>query len=89
MRAILPDIFTWSWLSEPHGYDFNGYLVVHAEGLLNEEWQNPSLAMCRTNEPVRVRVPARSSRPVSLRVHPCRATIDHLQVQWRRDETKS
>lgn len=34
MRAILPDIFTWSWFSEPHGYDFNGYLVVHDEGNL-------------------------------------------------------
>jgi glyoxylase-like metal-dependent hydrolase (beta-lactamase superfamily II) len=34
MREILPDIFTWSWFSEPHGYDFNGYLVRHADGNL-------------------------------------------------------
>ena len=34
MREILPDIFTWSRPSEPHGYDFNGYLVRHAEGNL-------------------------------------------------------
>jgi glyoxylase-like metal-dependent hydrolase (beta-lactamase superfamily II) len=34
MREILPDIFTWSWYSEPHGYDFNGYLVRHADGNL-------------------------------------------------------
>ena len=34
MREILPDIFTWSRFSEPHGYDFNGYLVRHAEGNL-------------------------------------------------------
>ena len=34
MREILPDIFTWSRLSEPHGYDFNGYLVHHAGGNL-------------------------------------------------------
>jgi glyoxylase-like metal-dependent hydrolase (beta-lactamase superfamily II) len=27
MREILPDIFTWAWFSEPHGYDFNGYLI--------------------------------------------------------------
>lgn len=27
MREILTDVFTWSRLSEPHGYDFNGYLV--------------------------------------------------------------
>ncbi|HJU23819.1 MAG TPA: MBL fold metallo-hydrolase [Casimicrobiaceae bacterium] len=27
MNEILPGIFTWSRLSEPHGYNFNGYLV--------------------------------------------------------------
>lgn len=27
MREIITDIFTWSWFSEPHGYNFNGYLV--------------------------------------------------------------
>ena len=34
MREILPDIFTWSRFSEPHGYDFNGYLIRHADGNL-------------------------------------------------------
>ena len=34
MREILPDILTWSWFSEPHGYEFNGYLVRHADGNL-------------------------------------------------------
>ena len=34
MREILPDIYTWSWFSQPHGYDFNGYLVRHREGNL-------------------------------------------------------
>jgi glyoxylase-like metal-dependent hydrolase (beta-lactamase superfamily II) len=34
MREILPDVFTWSWFSEPHGYDFNGYLVRHGDGNL-------------------------------------------------------
>ena len=34
MHPILPEIFTWSRLSEPHGYDFNGYLVRHADGNL-------------------------------------------------------
>ena len=34
MREILPGIFTWSWFSEPHGYEFNGYLVRHADGNL-------------------------------------------------------
>lgn len=34
MREILKDIFTWPWFSEPHGYNFNGYLVCHAGGNL-------------------------------------------------------
>jgi len=31
MNEIVADIFTWAWLSEPHGYNFNGYLVCHGE----------------------------------------------------------
>ncbi len=34
MREFLPDIFVWSQFSEPHGYDFNGTLLLHAEGNL-------------------------------------------------------
>lgn len=34
MNEIVPDIFTWAWFSEPHGYNFNGYLVRHTEGNL-------------------------------------------------------
>jgi glyoxylase-like metal-dependent hydrolase (beta-lactamase superfamily II) len=34
MQEILPDIYTWSWFSEPHGYNFNGYLVRHGDGNL-------------------------------------------------------
>ncbi len=34
MREILGDIFTWSRLSEPHGYDFNGHLIRHPDGNL-------------------------------------------------------
>jgi glyoxylase-like metal-dependent hydrolase (beta-lactamase superfamily II) len=34
MREILGDIFTWSRLSEPHGYDFNGHLIRQADGNL-------------------------------------------------------
>lgn len=32
MREIVPDVWTWSWLSPPHGYDFNGHLVLHSGG---------------------------------------------------------
>jgi len=34
MREVLSSIFTWPWFSEPHGYNFNGYLVCHAGGNL-------------------------------------------------------
>jgi len=34
MREILPAIFTWPWFSQPHGYNFNGWLVCHPEGNL-------------------------------------------------------
>src|SRR3546814_16426735 len=32
MQEIVKGVLTWSWLSEPHGYNFNGYLVRHAGG---------------------------------------------------------
>lgn len=34
MRETVRDIFTWPWFSEPHGYNFNGYLILHAGGNL-------------------------------------------------------
>ncbi len=34
MREILPAIFTWPWFSQPHGYNFNGWLVCHPGGNL-------------------------------------------------------
>ena len=34
MREIVENIFAWQWFSEPHGYDFNGYLLCHAGGNL-------------------------------------------------------
>jgi glyoxylase-like metal-dependent hydrolase (beta-lactamase superfamily II) len=34
MREFLPGVFVWSRLSERHGYDFNGALVLHPEGNL-------------------------------------------------------
>lgn len=34
MNEIVPDILTWAWFSDPHGYNFNGYLVRHPEGNL-------------------------------------------------------
>lgn len=42
MQEIASDIFTWSWFSEPHGYDFNGYLIRHPEGNLCIDPVNPS-----------------------------------------------
>jgi glyoxylase-like metal-dependent hydrolase (beta-lactamase superfamily II) len=34
MREVVKDIFTWPWFSEPHGYNFNGHLIVHPDGNL-------------------------------------------------------
>jgi hypothetical protein len=32
MQEIVPDVVSWSRLSERHGYYFNGHLVRHPEG---------------------------------------------------------
>jgi glyoxylase-like metal-dependent hydrolase (beta-lactamase superfamily II) len=32
METILGDVFTWSWFSEPHGYNFNSLLIPHSDG---------------------------------------------------------
>ena len=34
MRTIATDILTWSWFSQPHGYNFNGFLVGDRAGNL-------------------------------------------------------
>jgi glyoxylase-like metal-dependent hydrolase (beta-lactamase superfamily II) len=42
MREIIPDVWKWSWFSEPHGYNFNGYLLIHPEGNLCVDPAEPS-----------------------------------------------
>ncbi len=42
MREFLPGVLTWSWFSEPHGYDFNGTLVLHEGGNLCIDPVEPS-----------------------------------------------
>jgi glyoxylase-like metal-dependent hydrolase (beta-lactamase superfamily II) len=42
MREILRDVLVWSKLSEPHGYDFNGTLVLHPSGNLCIDPVEPS-----------------------------------------------
>ena len=32
METILDDVFTWSWFSEPHGYNFNSLLIRDPDG---------------------------------------------------------
>ena len=32
LRELLPEVWTWPWYSERHGYDFNGYLFRHGAG---------------------------------------------------------
>jgi len=34
MREILTGIFSWPWFSQPHGYNFNGHFIRHADGNL-------------------------------------------------------
>jgi glyoxylase-like metal-dependent hydrolase (beta-lactamase superfamily II) len=34
MNEVVKDVWTWPWFSEPHGYNFNGYLVIHGSGNL-------------------------------------------------------
>jgi len=32
VRTVVDGIVGWSWLSPPHGYDFNGWLARHPDG---------------------------------------------------------
>ena len=34
MNEVISGIYLWSWFSEPHGYNFNGYLISHDSGNL-------------------------------------------------------
>ncbi len=42
MREIVTGILMWSRLSEPHGYNFNGYLITHPAGNLCVDPVEPS-----------------------------------------------
>ena len=42
MHEFLPGVLSWSRFSEPHGYDFNGTLVLNAEGNLCIDPVDPS-----------------------------------------------
>ena len=44
MQEILTGIFTWPWFSEPHGYNFNGHLILHAGGNLCIDPVEPTAA---------------------------------------------
>jgi glyoxylase-like metal-dependent hydrolase (beta-lactamase superfamily II) len=44
MHEILSGIWTWPWFSEPHGYNFNGHLIVHAAGNLCIDPVEPTAA---------------------------------------------
>jgi Metallo-beta-lactamase superfamily. len=34
MKEIIPGVYTWSWLSPRHGYNFNGYAFNSDDGLI-------------------------------------------------------
>jgi glyoxylase-like metal-dependent hydrolase (beta-lactamase superfamily II) len=42
MKEIVPGILTWSWYSEPHGYNFNGHLLRHPAGNICVDPVQPS-----------------------------------------------
>jgi len=42
LRTIADDILTWSWFSEPHGYNFNGFLISDRTGNLAIDPVEPS-----------------------------------------------
>lgn len=42
MREIVTGIFSWPWFSEPHGYNFNGHFIRHADGNLCVDPVEPS-----------------------------------------------
>jgi glyoxylase-like metal-dependent hydrolase (beta-lactamase superfamily II) len=44
MHEILSGIWTWPWFSEPHGYNFNGHLIVHAAANLCIDPVEPTAA---------------------------------------------
>ena len=44
MREILNGVWTWPWFSEPHGYNFNGHLILHAGGNLCIDPVEPAAA---------------------------------------------
>ena len=44
MREIVPGVLTWSRLSERHGYDFSGHLILHPDGNLCIDPVEPAAA---------------------------------------------
>jgi glyoxylase-like metal-dependent hydrolase (beta-lactamase superfamily II) len=44
MREILSGIYTWPWFSEPHGYNFNGHLILNEGGNLCIDPVQPTAA---------------------------------------------
>jgi glyoxylase-like metal-dependent hydrolase (beta-lactamase superfamily II) len=44
MKEILPEVFTWPWFSEPHGYNFNGHLICLPTGNLCIDPVEPTAA---------------------------------------------
>jgi glyoxylase-like metal-dependent hydrolase (beta-lactamase superfamily II) len=92
MRELLPGVLTWSWFSEPHGYDFNGTLLLCESGNLCVDPVPPSdadldrlaeegvaqiLITNRNHTRATSRVAERTGAPVAI--HPADAT--HARAQ--------
>ena len=63
MHEIVDGIVMWSWLSEPHGYNFNGYFVRHRGGNLGIDPVEPGddvLALLRREGVARILITNRN-----------------------------
>jgi len=99
MREILPAVYTWPWFSQPHGYNFNGWLVRHpggnlcidpveptAEALAELARQGVSRILLTNRNHVRAANQVRARTGARTAIHPDDATYAHGQNAELDDE---
>jgi len=99
MREILPAVYTWPWFSQPHGYNFNGWLVRHpggnlcidpveptAETLAELARQGVSRILLTNRNHVRAANQVRVRTGARTAIHPDDATYAHGQNAELDDE---
>jgi hypothetical protein len=92
MRELLPGILCWSRLSEPHGYNFNGTLLLLPEGNLCIDPVEPSpevLDRLAAEGVARILITNRNHTRAANRVRECtgaRIAIHPADAQHARGE---